>query len=154
MSVKSGNTLCYKNNEKQGNSPIMEFKAQIQADECLSEWQRRLFLDDWIIKVKLMPSHEIDTSGNLCGYCDAEYSIKTAVIQIANDIIPDSVSKVCAEKTLVHELLHCKHINLEPNSNNYSGQYMSICQHQLIEEMSKSLIMAKYGVQLDWFKNF
>ena len=34
-------------------SPIMEFQSKEQMYACLKEWQERLFLNDWIIKISL-----------------------------------------------------------------------------------------------------
>lgn len=133
--------------------PLMEFSSIEQAKEVLKEWKKRLFLDDWTIKVELVNPHEIS---GFAGTTNLEFALKSALIKI---IIPDEdaknrIMKFCAEKTLVHELLHCKYNILETEHDKYESVYLGVQQHMLLEQMAKSLIMAKYNLDFDWFKNF
>lgn len=63
----------------------------------------------------------------------------------------DRIMKYCAEIILVHELLHCK-MNWISNNDTYEGKYFDTVEHALLEQMAKSLIMAKYNVGLEYFK--
>ena len=63
------------------------------------------------------------------------------------------MAKVCHEQTLVLELLHCKY-NIIERSNEYESKFLDDHQHMLLEQMAKSLIMAKYNIGLEWFINF
>lgn len=48
-------------NEENGinsKEPVMEFSSIEQAKEALKEWKKRLFLDDWTIKVELVSPGE------------------------------------------------------------------------------------------------
>jgi len=135
--------------------PCIEFKDQHEANLYLKEWQKRLFLDDWIIKVKVVKPNDMPKDDE-SGHISFVHHLKAAVIDIAKsrDDKDDLVIKCCHEQTLVHELLHCKYNLIEPCEDNYSGMYLDLSQHQLLEEMAKSLIMAKYGVGFEWFRNF
>lgn len=55
------------------------------------------------------------------------------------------------EKDLVHELLHCKYDWMGCQGRTYEGVYLDATEHQKLEEMAKSLIMAKYGVDYNYF---
>lgn len=135
--------------------PIMEFKTQEEVDACLKEWQTRLFLDDWTIKVNLCPQHEMnlkDCSGENC----FQMINKCAVIQLVlpTDDIKNRIQKVCHEKILIHELLHCKYNWIDFHEPTLEEAYYDISEHALLEQMAKSLIMTKYNITYDWFKNF
>lgn len=140
-------------NEKE-QQPIMEFESEAQAQKCLKEWQRRLFLQDWIIKLNINVSPNVIGEG-LQGKNNFIYPQKTSVISIVK---PDEdtktrIAKHCAECTLIHELLHCKY-NILENSGTYEGTFLDVHQHMLLEQMAKSLLMAKYNLDNAWFKNF
>lgn len=135
--------------------PIIEFADEAQAYECLREWQTRLFLDDWIIKLELVEQHEMpDTDCD--GYNRFFKTTKASKIFIAKKAKDDAdcLIKHCEEHRLVHELLHCKYNWLEIDGHNFTAAYFDVLDHALLEQMAKSLIMAKYGVGLDWFRNF
>lgn len=48
-------------------SPIMRFESQQQLEESLAEWQSRLLLSDWIIKVKLVKPEDLERDGKQLG---------------------------------------------------------------------------------------
>jgi N-formylglutamate amidohydrolase len=132
-------------------TPIIEFKSQEQADKCLKEWQERLFLTDWIIVIRISEPHEFSMPERM-GENEFQLINKTGVIRILNKkYYGERITKYCAELTLIHELLHCK-IDLFENNNTLEGIAWQTTQHQLIEELAKSLLMAKYNLKLDWFK--
>lgn len=136
--------------------PIEVFEDQEQLEKCLREWQHRLFLDGWMILAHT--TDEItDPDGNrqvdVEGYNTFIYESSQASIQILTKKAHDDADmlfKYCAEKILVHELLHCKYVWMD-NQNSYEGVYVCSKEHQLLEEMAKSLIMAKYGVDYSYF---
>lgn len=133
------------------------FKDQEQLEECLREWQHRLFLDGWLILAhvedKIMnPNGEevIDTAG----YNTFVFESSQANIQLLSDESykeNNTLFKHCMEKDLVHELLHCKYDWMGCQGGTYEGVYLDATEHQKLEEMAKSLIMAKYGVGYDYF---
>ncbi len=134
------------------NEPICEFKSNNELQKCLEEWKKRLFLDDWIIKVVRVS--RVDMPNNL-GLNEFQVENKCAVIRLieADEDVKSRIAKYCEEKTLVHELLHCKY-NYIANSDSYEGKFLDVSEHALLEQMAKSLIMAKYGVTFEWFRNF
>jgi len=131
----------------------MEFETQEQAEKCLRKWQARLFLSDWIIVLKLVDSSEMSNAKH-AGEIEPSYENQSAVIYMAKanpDDVRNFIAKIVAEKTLVHELLHCKY--MEPDITQYEAWYTSMRKHQLLEKMAKSLIMAEYGLSYEWFVN-
>lgn len=136
--------------------PIIEFKYEPQAYECLKEWQSRLFLDDWTIKIHFADKlTDDDTGDELSGQNRFDMINKCCVISLArlDDDKKTRIQKVSHEHVLVHELLHCKQGWLSPPST-FEGKYYYTLEHGLLEQMAKSLIMAKYGLTFDWFRNF
>ena len=130
--------------------PIEEFTSQIMLDQSLKEWQKRLFLDDWIIKARLVAPDEF-TLENVCGENEFDMVGKCCVIRIMEKkYYGDRILKYCAEKILVHELLHCKY-NWLVAPDTMEGKYFDELDHSLLEQMAKSLIMAKYNIGLDYF---
>lgn len=134
--------------------PVCIIKDKKELIKLLKEWQHRLFLDDWIIKVAIVDKEELDE--DLAGHNSFIFTNKSAMIKLAKTEEEDNdrIAKCCMEYTLVHELLHCK-MNLFSNLNSdYESAYLEAHEHQLLDEMAKSLIMAKYNIDLNWFKNF
>ena len=131
--------------------PIMAFKSNKELYDSLKEWQTRLFLSEWTICAKLVEPVVIP---GLQGENELSFENNASVISIIipGDDVINRVQRFCAEKVLVHELLHCKY-NILEKDNTYESAYLDSRQHQLLEQMAKSLIMAKYNLPFDWFKN-
>ena len=130
------------------NQPIMKFKNLEQAKECLKEWQHRLFLDDWIIKVNLVDC--VDDEPNCMGQVDYNREYLYANIRIKKELNEDTIENLCHEKILVHELMHL----IIPQTETYDdipNLYWNNNQHQIMERMTRSLIMAKYNLDIDFF---
>lgn len=139
-------------------TPIMDFKNDKNLYKSLKEWQTRLFLNNWIIKARLASYNEVNenTDGPSIGCNHLVPESSCAIILIAehgNDI-DEGITRVCHEQVLVHELLHCKYELVIPSDHTYVNIYMDIHEHALIEQMAKSLIMAKYNLPFEWFANF
>ena len=132
--------------------PIQEFQNDKELNDCLKEWQERLFLGDWIIKACLVDANELPENA---GYNNWIFEKQVSFIQIARltDDAKTRMTKVFQEVTLVHELLHLK-FGLVENADSYEGKFVEIHEHQLVEQMARSLIMAKYGLKPSWFINF
>lgn len=151
------NTCGTLEKREEKGKPIDVFKNQEQLEECLREWQHRLFLDGWLILAhvedKIMnPDGEevIDTAG----YNTFVFESSQANIQLLSDESykeNNTLFKHCQEKDLVHELLHCKYDWMGCQGGTYEGVYLDATEHQKLEEMAKSLIMAKYGVDYNYF---
>ncbi len=127
------------------------FNSKEELYEYLTWWQEKLFLTDWIIKASICLPEDFITK-NCCGENEFEIENKTCVIRILHPkYYGNRIMKYCAEKILVHELLHCKY-NWIANNDSYEGKYVDVMEHSLLEQMAKSLIMAKYDLSLDYFK--
>lgn len=130
--------------------PIERFASQDQLNECLKWWQEKLFLTDWVIKANICAPEDFIGS-NLMGENEFDMTNKSCMIRILNPkYYGDRIMIYCAEKVLVHELLHCKY-NWIANESSYEGKYVEVMEHGLLEQMAKSLIMAKYDLSLDYF---
>ena len=137
------------------DTPILTFEDEKQLYDCLKEWQDRLFLNDWIIKVSLVDEIRNADYEELQGNNTFQIDNKACHIRLVkpNEDNTSRIVKFCAEVTLVHELLHCKY-NWCQAPSTYEGIYYDTLEHSLIEQMAKSLIMAKYNLPFEWFKNF
>jgi len=133
--------------------PIMEFKNDEELMTCLREWKKILFLEDWTIKGVLVDA--IDSEEGLSGRNNFVMVIKCSMIRLLKptEDVRDRIAKYCAEQILVHELLHCKY-NWVESKESLEAVYYDTLEHSLLDQMSKSLIMAKYGLTFDWFENF
>lgn len=126
----------------------------------LKEWQTRLFLDDWTIKIQFAENEEdlVDSEGKyLVGNNEFEYTNKCSKITIARlteeEAYKKCITKLCVEHTIVHELLHLK-MNLLDPPESMEGVYYEMQDHSLLEQLAKSLIMAKYNIPFEWYKTF
>lgn len=130
--------------------PIEEFETEEQLQECLKWWQEKLFLTDWIIKVKMVSPDDF-YGKDCCGENEFDIVNRSCIIRILKkEFYGERVMKYCAEKILAHELLHCRYNWLADNGS-YEGKYLDVMEHSLLEQMAKSLIMAKYNLTLDYF---
>jgi len=126
--------------------PIDIFENQEQLNNCLKEWQERLFLNDWIIKAQFGETNE-----NNHGENEFKFSIKCSIITILRPLPQNEwIAKQPEELVLIHELLHLK-MNLVNGMESYEGVWLQQTQHQLLEEIAKSLLMAKYNLKFSWF---
>lgn len=132
------------------HQPIMTFNTDEELQTSLTEWQERLFLNHWNIKAYLVHGDEIK---DLAGDSIVQWENSCGIIRIryANEMPKGAIEKEPHEKVLVHELLHFKYMGYSGNS--IETVFFDEKQHQLLEQMAKSLIMAKYGVSYEWFKN-
>ena len=128
------------------------FKSKKELNDCLKWWQEKLFLTDWIIRAKIVSPDEFNSGTDIVGENTYDPTIKCSIIRIIDPKYYDynNVMKYCAEKTLVHELLHCKY-NWCNSDHTYEARYVDIIEHSLLEQMAKTLIMAKYDLPFDYF---
>ena len=128
--------------------PIIKFENKEQAEKCLKEWQHRLFLDDWVIKINLVDC--IEDEENCMGRVDYRREYLVANVRIKKELNEETIEKLSHEKILIHELLHL----VIPQTDNYEtiqDLYWNENQHQIIEKMARSLFMAKYNLPFEWF---
>lgn len=112
-----------------------------QLKEKLAYWQKRLRLNDWIVKVEIARQREFSTSDRL-GEVTFNIHTKTALIKILNPVDYDDWDKQDMENTLVHELLHLHfayiHYHFGKNSDFYE-----MFEEQAIESIASGLISAE-----------
>lgn len=136
------------------SEPIIEFKTDKEARECLKEWQNRLYLSDWIISLSLVDTEELLVNGKpMAGTNNLDFVHKACVISVARrtESMNDRIVKTPHELVLVHELLHCKYNWI--GGEGYEKTYVDETEHALLEQMARSLMMAKYNLTPDWFNN-
>lgn len=138
------------------SAPILEFETEEQLQNCIEDWKKILFLQDWVIKGKLVDELYDSNDNELAGNNNFQIANKCSLIQIvrANEDVKSRIVKYCAEATLVHELLHCKYNWTQKCSDSIEYAYYENLEHSLIEQMAKSLIMTKYNLPFEWFYNF
>jgi len=115
-------------------------------------------LTDWTIKAQFAePKTLKDENGTrLLGQNEFQIINKCAVITIVkfdNDS-KNSITRISHECVLIHELLHCKYNWIEATYSLVESIYYNALEHSLLEQMAKSLFMAKYNLPFSWFKNF
>lgn len=111
--------------------------------ELLKEWKERLGLQDWYIELVDNCSLNDMVLKDCAGETEWQEVGKCAVIRIISK--KDYGSRILPfdkEKTLVHELLHCKFCLLGESGNDLQDRI----QHQLIDDIAKALVNAKRGV--------
>lgn len=116
--------------------------SQVQLEERLRYWQKRLRLQDWSIEVRIARLREMDQD------CEAQVnwilSRKMATIQILDqvDYPPDTMGSRDMENDLVHELLH---LHFAPINVHFgeSSQTYSTFEEQAIESIAYGLIHAE-----------
>ena len=146
-SVKAQRDACFNM-----RGPIIEFENIEQAQECLAYWKNLLFLNDWIIRVVL----EEPISDNSIGENCITYPKKCSIIRIGafNEKYNESRTlKYCAEGILVHELLHIiMDVGNVSDLRTIEQIEFECLQHQKLEMMARSLLMAKYGIGKEFFE--
>ena len=104
------------------------------------EWKDRLGLQDWHIELRDNCSPNDMNLRDCAGETEWQEVSKCAVIRIISEKdYGDRIVPFDKEKTLVHELLHCKFSLLGESGNDLQDRL----QHQLIEDIAKVLVDAK-----------
>ena len=111
-----------------------------KEQNLLVEWQNRLGLQDW--RIKLVPNCKPDEMilENCAGCTDWSESNKTARIEILDpQCYGDRIVPFDFEKTLVHELLHLKTCLVSDMVDPLQVRYM----HQMIDDLARAFVDAK-----------
>lgn len=141
------------NREVTKTTPTNIFTNSRELQRCLEWWQNRLFLNDWIIKGRLVSPDAMTLGGDVVGENMVDTVNKCCIIKVLKpEYYGDSPMLYCAEKILVHELLHCKY-NLYESNGTYESDHLDMSEHSLLEQMAKTLIMVKYDLPFDYFVN-
>lgn len=112
----------------------------MNAKGLLKEWQKRLRLTEWRIKLEIdCEPNEMDVKDSV-GCTSWQESTKTAMIQIVdpkfygNRVVPFDF-----EEVLVHELLHLKTCLFYDED----GELRERIVHMFLDEMARALVEAK-----------
>lgn len=108
-----------------------------QLQQKLLEWQKRLRLQDWIIKVKLARERDMNIGG-VQGEVFWVIEKKMATIKILDpiDYPPDEMEPQDMENILVHELLHLHFAPLRYDD------FSEIAEEQAIESIASGILSA------------
>jgi len=119
-------------------------ETQIYA--WLAEWQSRLHLYYW--KIKLNLNCDLSDMGDAYQSTTYKESIKYGVISIVDykQLSPFLKNEYNFEKTLIHELLHMFFALLDTPDNEYSLQQRML--HQMIDELADAFYNAKYCLNI------
>lgn len=134
---------------REKTAPTCHFKNESEFKMAAEKWKHILQLDNWCIYAELarLPELMPDTFGT----CDVNHAARTAHIVIKASPI-SMFPRWCEELTLVHELMHCIVIVPEEDSETIEGALYTMQQERLVETMAKSLLMARYNVDMNWFQ--
>lgn len=117
----------------------MRMKGYVGA-ELLTEWQNRLGLHDWRIKLVDNCKPEDMILENVAGCTDWSEATKTARIEIIDPkYYGERIVPFDYEKTLVHELLHLKLALVSDMVSDLQTRYM----HQIIDDLARAFVDAK-----------
>ena len=106
----------------------------------LKEWQKRLYLQDWRIKLYTGCAPDEMAINDSCGCVSWEESSKTACIQIMDPkYYGQRVAPYDFEKTLVHELMHLKTCLFYDDKDELRERIV----HQTLDEIARALVEAK-----------
>ena len=110
----------------------------------LTEWQNRLGLQDWTIKLYEDCSPNDMTLMGCAGEVEYSEPNKSATIRIIGDKdYGDRIIPFNPEKTLVHELLHLKFCLLDETENSLQNRLV----HQLIDDLARAFVDAKRSIE-------
>lgn len=116
----------------------MTREEAMDGNVLLNEWQTRLGLYDW--RIKLRDSVGEDEMQGAVGNADYQESTKTAIISILDEKdYGDRVVPFDYEQTLIHELLHLKLSLVSDVGNDFQARYM----HQIIDDLARAFVDTK-----------
>lgn len=122
-------------------SQIIPTPSQAELEAMASEWQQRLRLQDWTVKIQVRRRHHMCLA-DAHGTCSWELRKKLAAIEIMDPADYDPGSWGWAEdveKTVVHELLH---LHFAPFAAKDDGPD-DVAQEQAIDLIARALVAAK-----------
>lgn len=102
----------------------------------LEKWKRKLYLQEWRIKLLTRLRPEEMTMNDVAGCTEWSESIKAARVEIIDPACyGDRIVPFDFEKTLVHELLHLKFSFWCQNEDDVGDRVM----HQMIDDLARAL---------------
>jgi hypothetical protein len=111
--------------------------TQEELGQKLQEWQKRLRLQDWIIKVRTARAYELPEASMACVNSTLENKTASILILDPIDYEPGLMLPQDMENSLVHELLH---LHLLPIHGDDDSKHVAV--EQAIECIASGLIAA------------
>lgn len=110
-----------------------------ELQQLLTEWQQRLGLQNWYVKLLTNCRPETMACPDADGCTDYEESSRTARIELVDPIFyGERVIPYDPEKTLVHELLHLK------MSLYFEGDaLLERVSNMILDDLARALVEAK-----------
>ena len=133
--------------------PKCNYYVDTTLQDSLEWWKKVLHLQNWCIKA-VLTDEKLEVDGRAVhGRNTTEYLKCESFIEISTVEYAGEYTKHCEELTLVHELLHCAMPLFcnDDDSATMRDAWVELLEHQRIDMLAKSLIMAKYGVGIEWF---
>ena len=119
-------------------------KASKEGLVLLREWQARLGLQSWRIKLCDNCKPDDMSMEGVSGCTEWSESIRTARIEIMDPTYyGERIVPFDYEKTMVHELLHLKFSLIGDQVENLQERYV----HQIIDDLARALVEAKRAGQ-------
>lgn len=117
---------------------------QMTLSLWLNYWQRRLFLRDWTVHLKLVREADVpmEARGGV-GWCTPCIQNKVATIDLLHPLDYKKEWRCDLELTLVHELLH---VHYAPFEYKDLHTLEGIGQEQSINAISLALVNMKRGI--------
>lgn len=144
--------------------PIERFKNVDEMIACAKEWEKIMMLDNWSIKYELLDSLMDNDDEPIGGVCRRDPIYQAAHIKLHRDVTKDpkfdedfphgNTIRYNHEHILVHEMCHISVdvFSSVPRNTIENAFYMDNGSHRLVEVMTRSLLMARYGLTIDWFR--
>lgn len=137
--------------------PIMKFKDLEDGYYWLEYYKKILFLQDWTIKLEFVDADDGSYVGAEVSYHAPEKEAGITIFRYSDEFSKQTIVKLCEQKLLLHELFHIK-LDLPYNyfvngPDNLEKRVLSEKNHQLVDDMAKSMLMAQYNLDFSWFVN-
>ena len=116
--------------------------SQRKLSSLKLEWQKKLRLKDWTIKICYSPRELVQelTGCNAIGACDCFVEAKVAKIHVVKPRDEDGERSQDIENTVVHELLHCHFEAFQK-----AEPIVKLHIEQVIEILADALLAEKRG---------
>jgi len=112
----------------------------MDSEKLLEEWQNRLGLSDWRVKLSTNCEPQEMELKDSCGCTAWQETTKTAHIYVIDEkYYGERVVPFDFEEILVHELLHLKTCFLSDTGNDLQDRIA----HQLIDDLARAFVDAK-----------
>ena len=119
--------------------------TQKELEDSLAEWQKRLRLDAWDVRIGIYRERSFDGGGRSG---EISYSIESgkAVIKLLDPVdYPDEDFPQDMEVTLVHELLHLKFAAFTPQDDTL--------EHRLFEQTVESMAHLLFALKREKYES-